>query len=419
MPEAPSPSSPTWGPTTKLVVALTLVAIAAWLLIQFHGIIAPLLMAFVLAYLLHPVAGFLQRGLRLAWPIAVSIIYLILLLVLIGMLTLGGLGLVQQIESLVALVQANLSTLPSLIQGLSGQIYQFGPFQLDLQHLDMAQLSSQLLGVIQPLLGGTGNLVASLASGAAQFLGWSLFVLAISYFVLAESGGLRGRMLRLDIPGYSEDARRMGLELSRIWNAFLRGQIVLFLLTAAAYLVVLNVLGVRYSLGIAMLAGLARFLPYVGPFITWTTLAMVTYFQARNMFGLGHLSYTIIALATAILIDQIMDNLVSPRIIAQAVRVHPAGVLVAAIVAANVLGLLGVVVAAPMLATVVLMWNYTVRKMLDLDPWPEPEPRQPRRGQRPLARLKRFWRKQRKRFMHRTRSTAAGLKSTDGGGTDD
>jgi predicted PurR-regulated permease PerM len=419
MPEAPFPSSPSWGPTTKLVVALTMVAIAAWLFIQFHGIIAPLLMAFVLAYLLHPVAVFLQRGLRLGWPLAVSIIYLILLLFLIGMLTLGGLGLVQQIESLVSLVQANLSTLPSLIQGLSGQSYQFGPFQLDLQHLDMAQLSSQLLGVIQPLLGGTGNLVASLASGAAQFLGWSLFVLAISYFVLAESGGLRGRMLRLDIPGYSEDARRMGLELSRIWNAFLRGQMVLFLLTAAAYLIVLNVLGVRYSLGIAMLAGLARFLPYVGPFITWTTLAMVTYFQARNMFGLSHVSYTILAVVLALLIDQIMDNLVSPRIIAQAVRVHPAGVLVAAIVAANVLGLLGVVVAAPMLATVVLMWNYTVRKMLDLDPWPEPEPRPTRRSQRPVARLKRFWRKQRNRFMRRKPANAAGLKQTDGGGTDD
>jgi predicted PurR-regulated permease PerM len=419
MPETPSPSSPTWGPTTKLVVALTMVAIAAWLFIQFHGIIAPLLMAFVLAYLLHPVAVFLQRGLRLAWPIAVSVIYLILLLILIGMLTLGGLGLVQQIESLVSLVQANLSTLPNFIQSLSGQTYQLGPLQLDLQHLDMAQLSSQLLGIIQPLLGGTGNLVASLASGAAQFLGWSLFVLLISYFVLAESGGLRGRMLRLDIPGYSEDARRMGLELSRIWNAFLRGQMVLFLLTAAAYLVILNVLGVRYSLGIAMLAGLARFLPYVGPFITWGTLAMVAYFQARNMFGLSHVSYTILAVVLALLIDQTMDNLVSPRIIAQAVRVHPAGVLVAAIVAANVLGLLGVVVAAPMLATVVLVWNYTVRKMLDVDPWPEPEPRPPRRSQRPLARLKRFWRKQSKRFSRQRPSTAAGLKTTDGGGTDD
>ena len=75
----PVPSSPVWGPTTKLVVALTIVAIAAGLFIQFHGILGPLLMAFVLAYLLHPVAGLLRRGLHLSWPLTVSLIYVVLL----------------------------------------------------------------------------------------------------------------------------------------------------------------------------------------------------------------------------------------------------------------------------------------------------------------------------------------------------
>ncbi len=375
------------------MVALTIVAIAAGLFIQFHGILGPLLMAFVLAYLLHPVAGSLQKLLHVSWPVVVSLIYIILLLILVGMLTLGGLGLVQQIESLISIVQANLSSLPTLITSLAGQVYQFGPFQIDFRHVNLAQLSSQLLGVIQPLLGGTGNLVAALASSAAQFLGWALFVLLISYFVLSESGGLRGRMLRFDIPGYSEDTRRIGVELSRIWNAFLRGQIVVFLLTAFTYVVVMSILGVRYALGIAVLAGLARFLPYVGPFITWTTLAMVAYFQAHNMFGLNHTSYAILAVALALLIDQVFDNLVTPRIIAQALRVHPAAVLVVAIIAANLVGLLGVILAAPMLATAALIWNYTMRKLLDLDPWPEEEalPASPAPPQM-LIWLRRFWR---------------------------
>jgi predicted PurR-regulated permease PerM len=395
----PVPSSPTWGPTTKLVVALTIVAIAAGLFVQFHGILGPLLMAFVLAYLLHPVAEFIRRALRLSWPMTVSLIYVLLLLFLVGTLTLGGLGLVQQIESLAGLVQANLSLLPNLIRNLSGQVYQFGPFLLDFQHLDMNQLSSQLVGIIQPLLGGTGSLVAALASGAAQFLGWALFVMLISYFVLAESGGLRGRMLRLDVPGYSEDIRRINLELGRIWNAFLRGQILIFLLTVLTYTVVMSVLGVRYALGIAMLAGLARFLPYVGPFITWATLAMVAYFQAGNMYGLNATTYTILAVGLALLIDQIFDNLITPRIISRALRVHPAAVLVAAIIALNLLGVLGVMVAAPILATVALIWNYTMRKMLDLEPWPDDEsrPASPKPSHI-LVRLRRFWRKQLKRL---------------------
>ncbi len=213
MTELQKPPSPAWGATTKLVVALTFVAIAAGLFIQFHVIIGPLIMALVLAYLFYPVASFLQKLLHFSWQLTVGLIYLILMVFLLGMLTLGGVGLVQQIESLVTAVEGNLASLPDVIQNLAGHIYQFGPFQIDFRQLDLNQLSNQILGLLQPLLGRTGELLSTVASGAAQFLGWALFVLLISYFVLAESGGLRGRIVWFDIPGYSEDIRRLGLRI--------------------------------------------------------------------------------------------------------------------------------------------------------------------------------------------------------------
>src|SRR5574341_1569835 len=127
MTEHPTPSSPRWGATTKLVVALTFVAILAGLFIRFQAIIGPLLMAFVLAYLLHPVAGLLQRSLRLSWSAAVGIVYLIMILLLLGLLTLGGVGLVQQVQSVVTIVQDSLTSLPALLERFSGQVYQLGP----------------------------------------------------------------------------------------------------------------------------------------------------------------------------------------------------------------------------------------------------------------------------------------------------
>jgi predicted PurR-regulated permease PerM len=236
-----------------------------------------------------------------------------------------------------------------------------------------------------------------MAAGAAQFLGWALFILLISYFVLAESGDVRGALVPVSVPGYADDIRRLGRELSRLWNAFLRGQIIVFVLATLAYIVVLSFLGVRYALGIAFLAGLARFVPYVGNFVSWTTLALVAYFQPSNVFGMAPMSFAILCVVLAMLIDQIFDNLVTPRIIAQALRVHPAAVLIAAIVFANLIGLLGVVVAAPILATVALFWRYIVRKLLDLDPWPEGEFFTPQpRPAHLLVRLRRSWRDWRK-----------------------
>jgi predicted PurR-regulated permease PerM len=314
------------------------------------------------------------------------------MIILLGVLTLGGVGLVQQIESLVVVVEANLSSVPDIIQNLSGRVYQFGPFNIDFRQFDLNQLSNQILGLLQPVLGRTGELLSTLASGAAQFLGWALFVLLISYFVLAESGGLRGRIVWLDIPGYSEDIRRLGYELNRIWNAFLRGQIIIFFLTALSYTIVFSILGVRYAIGIALLAGLAKFVPYIGAFIVWTTLALVAYFQPGTIFGLTPLTYAILTVALAVLIDETFDNVVTPRIIAQALRVHPAGVLVAAIVAANLLGLLGVVVAAPILATAALLWRYTMSKMLDVDPWPDSDAQLPPPPPSPIFnRIRKLW----------------------------
>jgi len=373
----PAPRSPRWTTTTKLVVALTLVAVAAGLIIRFQSLLAPLLLAFILTYLLHPLVSALARGTRLSWGLSTALIFLLLVAALLSLLTLGGVGLFGQIESLIRLVQAALDELPALLIDLSNWNWEFGPFHLNLGSLDLANVTDQLLGLAQSLLGQTGSLISTVAGGALETFGWAAFVLLISYFVLAESGGLRDRILSFNVPGYAEDLGRLGRELGRIWDAFLRGQVLLFLLTFVIYTLVLSVLGVRYAIGIALLAGLARFLPYIGPAITWIVLALVTFFQAYKPFGLSPLAYTIIMVVIGLVIDQLFDNFISPRVMAQTLRVHPAAVLLAALIAANLLGVVGVLLAAPMLATLKLLFQYTQRKMFDQDPWPDPEPEPP------------------------------------------
>lgn len=394
MSNSQNPTSPTWGTNTKLVIALTIIVIIGALFVKFQFIITPLLIALVLAYLFHPVADFFQRKLRFSWNASVAVIYFFIIILLLGLLTLGGVGLVQQIQSLVTILQEALRTLPQLIENISGQVYQFGPFKLDFSALDLRDLSAQVLGMVQPLLSRTGTLLGTVAGSAANFLAWTLFVILVSYFVLAESGGLRNRIITVDIPGYAQDLGRLSRELGRIWNAFLRGQIIIFFLTVIVYTIVLGILGMRYAIGLAFLAGLARFIPYVGPAVNWVILVLVAYFQSYKLFGLSPFYYTLIILVIALFIDQIFDNIISPRILSDALKVHPAAVLVAAIVAANLFGILGIVVAAPILATAALLWNYTMRKMLDLNPWPDQELHQPLPpfGSRLLVLIRRFFR---------------------------
>jgi len=252
-------------------------------------------------------------------------------------------------------------------------------------------LSQQAIGYVQPALGRMANLAASLAGSAFSTLAWAAFVLLVSYFFLIESGGLRGRIIRVEVPGYAEDIRHLRRELGWIWNVFLRGQIIIFLGKTVSYMIVLSILGVHYSIGLALLGGFASFLPYIGPGINYLTIGLVSYFQGGNFYNLLPLAYALIAIGLCILIDQVFDNLISPRIMAHSLKVHPAYVLIAAIIAANLFGILGIIVAAPLLATFRLFGDYILNKMLDKEPFPEGEERlPPRPGDSTIKRV-RHW----------------------------
>lgn len=366
--------SPRWNATTKLFVGFVMLGMAAFLIYRFSNLIPPLLMIFIITYLLHPLTAALARSLHLPWKAAVNLVYLLIFATLIGLLTWGGVGLAGQVQSLINSIQGIIRDLPRYISELSTQVFVIGPFQLDMRTFDFNDLNRQLLSITQSLLSRMGGLVGALAGSAANTLGWTFFILVVSYFIMSESGGLQGNLVKIEIPGYEEDVRRLGNELSRIWNAFLRGQIIIFTLSLTIYSILLPALGVRYALGIAFMAGLAKFLPYIGPAITWLVMALVTFFQPVKPFDLQPLTYMLIVVITTFIIDNwIIDSLITPRIMARALKVHPGAILVAAIIAANLLGLLGVVIAAPFLATFLLLGRYVMRKMFDLEPWPEKE----------------------------------------------
>jgi predicted PurR-regulated permease PerM len=364
-----SPASPRWNASIKLVVALTLLTIVAGLLIKFESILPPIIIVIILAYLLNPVAGFLTTRLRIPWRLSVSLIYGVVIITLLAGLTLGGLGLVQQVQSLITIIQENLQNLPTLLADISGRQVMIGPFPLDLRTVDLSVFANQLLGAIQPVLGQSGAMVSAVAGGAANFFSWAIFVLLVSYLVLVESDNLGHGLLQFSIPGYDHDLARMRKELANIWNAFLRGQIIIMGLSAVIYTIVLSALGVNYAVGLALLAGIARFVPYIGSFTVWGTLIIVTIFQPYKPFDMAPWAYALLVVGLAWLVDMILDNFVAPRIMASALKVHPAAVLVATIIGLGLLGILGIIIAAPLLATLQLIGRYFTRKLFDLDPW--------------------------------------------------
>lgn len=361
-----NPSSPHWNTTAKTVVGLALAGIALLLVVRFQNIIAPLLTSFLLAYLLHPLASLLHKKLKIPWRLIVTIIYLLLFTIIIGLLAWGGVSLIEQVQNLITLIQGLIADLPAFFERISSNPIMIGPFEIDLGRLDLNSLWTQLVGVIQPLLTQLGGMIGSLATGIGSTFTWLVFILLISYFILAE--GTRTKVGMLHLPRYQEDIKWMGSQLGHIWNAFLRGQLLIFAITVIYYTILLGVLGVRYFFLLALLAGLARFVPYVGPFVAWTTYGLVALFQV-NYFGMQPLPYALLVVGLAWFSDFLLDNFVVPRVMSDALAVHPAAVLVMVIVAAGLFGFLGILLAAPVLASLQLILTYIIRKLTDQDPW--------------------------------------------------
>jgi len=369
--------SPKWNWTTKLVIGLTLVALATWILVQFQNFLGPLISALILAYLIHPIASFLKEKIKLPWRLSVTLIYLVLVLAILGLLTWGGFALFEQVQNLIRFIENNIDQLPELVADITEQSYQIGPFTFEPSGFNWDEIANQIVGAIQPILGRLGSLASALAAGAFSVVTWIVLILLVSYFLLAESEGIPSRLLNIQIPGYTKDLEMMGHELNKIWNAFMRGEIIVVIISTVIYTATLGILGVQFFFGLALIAGIGQLIPYVGAWVTWISFGLVALFQNNIPFNLTSGAYMIVVLGISMLVNYFIDNILRTKIMASNLKVHPALVLIGALIGVQLFGFVGIIIAAPVMASFKLILNYLVKKLNDQNPWEELELREP------------------------------------------
>jgi predicted PurR-regulated permease PerM len=384
----PPAASPRWGPFTKFLISLIFVVLVGAVLMRFESMIAPLVLAVIVTYLLRPVVAALVSQTRLSWHVTVALLYLAIIILLISLLTAAGIAIIQQTQGLISSVtQIASSDLPNQLQRVLSapfnlgpflidlsRPFSIGPFRFDLSNINWQPLLNQILNAIQPALSQTGTVISGLASQTAATLAWMLFILIISFYLLFDSHRIVGSIGGVVPPEYSYDARRLVGALVPIWNAFLRGQITLALLMGFGIGLTMSILGVRYSVVLGLLGGILQFIPIVGPLIYGATAVAIVLFQPGTWFGVNPVVHALIVLADIIVLQEISDNILVPRILGRSLHLHPVAILVFALIAASLAGLVGLLLSAPTLATLRLIGHYVYCKMFDLNPWPDPPP---------------------------------------------
>lgn len=394
----PSASSPPWQPTTRVVAGILLLALLGFLASRLTQVLILLILALLVAYLLNPLVTRLTSLARLPRWAAILVIYLGLFLLFAGTTTGIGLAVSQQLIGLVADLEAFSRNLPLLLENLVQSPIRLGQWTLDLSQLSSVEaILGWIGGALEPLFSSAGTIIASIAGATASFVGLILLGLILSVYLLADYGVIGNFLMTLVPTPYRRDFETLFEETSRVWQAFFRGQIVLGLAVGSVTAIVLSLLRVPFSLGLGLVAGILEFIPTFGPIIAGLIAVLVALFQRTNAWGLPPLAFAIIVAAAAVLIQQAENNILVPRIIGRSLKLHPLVVLLAALGGGILGGVMGILLAAPAVATMRVWLGYVYSKVTGTEPWRPPEPvlREPSRTWRRSVDRVRRWRSRR------------------------
>lgn len=372
-----SDDSPPWSVATKSIVAIAGLILMVAIVRRFSELLQPIIVAAILAYLLSPFIGWLMRHINIGRGLATLIVYLTgLALLLVAGSVLGIVAyeqllrlanlLPRSVGGFVDLAQAQVDLLVARVNSLVG--YDLRGL---VQTVDLQALLQQGVALIQATLRQGGSWAATLAQTTVNTVTTGLLIFFISFYIAKDSPQF-SEMVRATAqqPGYRRDADRLMSEFQRIWDAYLRGQVILGLVIGAAVSLSLAALGVNNALGLGVLSGVLEFLPVIGPVIGAVAAVLVALFQPDNYLGLAPLYYAAAVLGVMIVIQQLENNFLVPRIVGGALDLHPLVVMISVIMGASLAGILGAVLAAPVVATMKLLGSYAWRKLLDLPPFP-------------------------------------------------
>jgi len=379
MPEQPlAPNnSPLWSRTTKTIVVVTVLLLVGLLVMRFRTLLVMVTMAAILAYLLDPLISFIDRRTSIKRGIIIAVVYVLLAAALVGGFFALGVASYQQALNLIAEVPGLVENLAQTIATLVNRTepVAIGPLSFDPSTIAWDRLPEQLLGMVEPLVTQSGGFLSRFATSTVRTVFNLFFIFVLSIYLASDLPRFGGYVKSFaQRPGYREDAEQLLPRLRHVWSAYLRGQIVLSLVIFLTVWIGLTLLGVQNSLALGLLAGLLEFLPNLGPVVSAIVTVLVAFFQPGNYLGLASWQYALVVLALMAIIQQLENHLLVPRIVGGALDLHPIIVIVGLFIGASLAGILGAILAAPLIASIKVLSQYAWRKLFDLPPFPVDEP---------------------------------------------
>ncbi len=374
--------SPPWQTGTRLIAGSLIILFFVVVLYFLRSLILPIMLAFIIAYILYPIAAWLSEKTRMPHSISAFIVLLAFLLIILGLTTGLGFAFSDRVVNLAVYLAEIAQELPAQIEQLSELKFSIGPYQIDLGQSNLTPILSNIVSSLSPLLAEAGSLISSVAIAAASAVTTFLLILVICYYLIVDFHKINPSLIRLAPPAYREDIKFLLDQADRIWRAFLRGQLILGIVIGVTVAILMLAVGLDFPLVMGLIAGLMELVPMIGPFVSAVIAALLALFQPTNLWGLTPWAFALIVIGIFIVIQQIENTVLVPRVIGESLDLPPLYVFLAVIAGGILGGFIGILLAAPILATLRLILGYIYYKVVNLEERPvaalEPRPLSPR-----------------------------------------
>ncbi|MBN2472021.1 MAG: AI-2E family transporter [Anaerolineae bacterium] len=385
MDELTQVKSPPWSLRTRRTVsliALLVIGLFAW---RVSDIWPPVIVSLVLAYLLSPSVAWIERVMPVGSPerrrtVGTVLTFLlgIMAVVLVILLIVPAIG--AQMRQFIDLIPALAERMESDLRVFLSQPINIGGQELiplemlganlgavedtfEMAEVDMVGALQDLLGPLtSPVLGALGTVLSALIS--------MIFVLTMIFYLMKDGPRFLKDIEELFPESYHEDVRILFRRLGEIWNAYLRGQLILSLTMGTVVFLAATILGLRSPLVLGLLSGVLEFIPNLGPALALIPAALFAlFFPSATIPGLEGLFFMLIVVVVWTGLQNLEAIFLVPRIMGDSLDLHPFVVIVAVIGGASLAGALGVILAAPVVATLRLFADYLMVKLIhdDLD----------------------------------------------------
>lgn len=310
------------------LVLLTVIAVQ--FVLHTSRVLVWMLIAAFFAVALYPVVGWLER--RFRWcrrSVATLLVFLVTFLLLAGLVAVFVIPLAGQGAKFAG-------QLPNLIdEARAGR----GPVGSLLERADVLQYVQENQDRIRDFVTGLTTPAAGLLTGVATGVAGAVTVFVLAYLMVLEGPKVVDGMLNLLAPAARERVRRVGADCARSITGYLSGNLLISVICGLLTYLVLRIIGVPFAALISLFVAVTDLIPLVGATLGAVVAAIAGFVHS--------VPAGIVVVVFFIVYQQLENHLLQPLIFARTVKLNPLTVLVAVLLAVELAGILGALLAIP------------------------------------------------------------------------